>query len=124
VSTTVTEASIRQALNTVVDPCSVVAGAPGGLDDMGLVRSVEIVAAPDGAHVTVSIGVTEPMCLMGAIFLRDARRALADVSGVESAIVTMEHGLRYDESMQRPEYAARLAEARRDRRVTLGAPAS
>jgi len=32
------EGVIRAALNEIVDPCSVVAGAPAGLDEMGLVR--------------------------------------------------------------------------------------
>ncbi len=36
------EERIRAALNEVQDPCSVVAGVPAGIVDMGLVRSLEV----------------------------------------------------------------------------------
>ena len=33
------EATVRARLNEVLDPCSVVAGAPAGIEEMGLVRA-------------------------------------------------------------------------------------
>jgi metal-sulfur cluster biosynthetic enzyme len=102
---------VRAALNSVVDPCSVAAGAPAGLDDMGLVRAIDV----DGRSVDVTIGVTEPTCLMGAIFLRDAEAAIREQCDVDVVRVRLDHTLRYDESMQRPEYAARLSVVRRAR---------
>ena len=69
------EERIRAALDDVRDPCSVVAGVPAGLAEMGLVRSLEVRDTPDGAVVRVAIGVTEPTCLMGPVRVRsDATR--------------------------------------------------
>jgi metal-sulfur cluster biosynthetic enzyme len=116
----VTPEQVRAALNTVIDPCSVVVGAPGGLDDMGLVRAVDVGETPDGAAVDVTIGVTEPTCLMGVVFLRDAEVAVRALPGVAAVTVRLDHTLRYDVSMQRPEYAARLRAAREQRNVTIG----
>jgi metal-sulfur cluster biosynthetic enzyme len=116
----VTESAVRAALDTIVDPCSVIAGAPGGLDEMGLVRAVEIIETPGGAQVDVTIGVTEPTCLMGAVFLRDAEAALRSLPGVAAVAVHLDPTLRYDVSMQQPDYAARLRAARQRRNVTIG----
>jgi metal-sulfur cluster biosynthetic enzyme len=112
---------VRAALNSVIDPCSVIAGAPGGLDDMGLVRAVDVQLA-DGSRtvdVDVVIGVTEPTCLMGALFLRDAEAALRRLDGVGAVLVRLDHTLIYDTSMQRPEFAVRLGAARRERGVII-----
>jgi metal-sulfur cluster biosynthetic enzyme len=113
VTVTVTVDAVRAALNSVIDPCSVAAGVPAGLDDMGLVRSIHL----DGEHVDVMIGVTEPTCLMGVIFLRDAEAAIHSQCGVDSVTVRLDHQFRYRESMQRPEYAERLQIARQNRTV-------
>jgi metal-sulfur cluster biosynthetic enzyme len=101
---TVTVETVREALNTIVDPCSVTAGAPAGLVDMGLVRSIQLHAG----HANVTIGVTEPMCLMGAIFLRDVRSILASLDGIDSFDVRFDHNLRWDESMMAPSYRIAL----------------
>jgi metal-sulfur cluster biosynthetic enzyme len=108
VTAVVTESSVRAALNTIVDPCSVIAGAPAGLGDMGLVRRVTVT---DG-HVEAIIGVTEPMCLMGVTFLRDARAVLAGLDGVTSFDVRFDHHLRWDESMMSNDYRVTLGKRR------------
>jgi metal-sulfur cluster biosynthetic enzyme len=78
----VTEAEVRAALDAVVDPCSVVAGAPAGLVQMGLVRALELSEGEAGATIRVRIGVTEPGCLMGASFAAQARAQLERLDGV------------------------------------------
>jgi metal-sulfur cluster biosynthetic enzyme len=103
-----TEPAVRAALNTIVDPCSVIAGAPAGIGDMGLVRQVTI----DGGRVEAVIGVTEPMCLMGVTFLRDARAILAGLDGVTSFDVRFDHELKWDESMMSTEYRVSLGATR------------
>jgi metal-sulfur cluster biosynthetic enzyme len=110
--TQVTEASVRAALDTVLDPCSVVAGAPAGLDTMGLVREVTVTERPSGAHVEAVIGVTEPSCLMGVTFLRDCRAVLEAMPGVDDFHVRFDHQLRWDESMMKPSYRVELRATR------------
>jgi len=117
-ATTVTPELIRAALNDVQDPCSVVAGAPGGLDEFGLVRAVEVIPGPGGAHVRVTVGVTEQTCLMAPIFVRDARERLARVPGVASVDVTLDPTLVWTEADLSPAYRERLEGARASRRET------
>jgi metal-sulfur cluster biosynthetic enzyme len=81
----VTASEVRDLLNTIVDPCSVAAGAPAGLADMGLVRTVEV----DDHTVSVRIGLTEPGCMMGASFVVRARELLAAQPGVEAVTVEL-----------------------------------
>jgi hypothetical protein len=57
---------------------------------------------------------------MGAVFLRDAEAALRSLPGVAAVAVHLDPTLRYDVSMQQPDYAARLRAARQRRNVTIG----
>lgn len=91
-SAPVDEALVRATLNQIVDPCSAAAGAPAGLDDMGLVRSVEIRQSPRGAAVRVEIGVTEPGCFMIYPFCREARKRLAEIEQVDTVDVDLANG--------------------------------
>ncbi|MCG8442306.1 MAG: iron-sulfur cluster assembly protein, partial [Caulobacterales bacterium] len=63
------EAAVRACLNTIIDPCSEAAGAPAGLADMGLIDSIEIEEAEEGARVRIALCVTHPTCLMAGAFL-------------------------------------------------------
>jgi len=108
----ISEAEVRAALDEIHDPCSVVAGAPAGLDEFGLVTSVSIEPEPDGAAVRVTVGVTEPSCLMAVTFIRDARNKLAALPGVTHADVSLDPGLRWTENRLRPEYRVRLERKR------------
>ena len=68
VDTSMTDpARIRAAINTIIDPCSRAAGAPAGLADMGLIRTLEVTASDTGLHVRAVIGVTEYGCLLGPL---------------------------------------------------------
>lgn len=111
-----TEAEIRELLNTIVDPCSAAAGAPAGLNDMGLVRRVEVEHGSSGVTVRVSLGLTEPGCLMAFPFQQSARERLAALPGVTDIDVTLDPTLEWSEGDLSPAYAARLADVRRARR--------
>ena len=97
---------ILEVLNTITDPCSLVAGVRAGLVDMGLVSSVEV----DGGCVRVTLGLTEPGCLMGHAFLPQAKEALEALPGVSSVEVRLDHHLPFtwNESRMTPEYRAKL----------------
>ncbi len=114
------EASVRAVLNTIVDPCSVVAGVAAGIDEMGLVRHLEMCEGPQGTTVRVVIGVTEPGCLMGVPFANETQKRLRALPGVASVEVTLDHAHDWmPEDMSR-EYQDRLAASRSSRRAALG----
>lgn len=110
------EARVRAALDDVRDPCSVVAGVPAGLVEMGLVRSLEVDDGPDGAVVRVAIGVTEPTCLMGPSFVTGARERLAAEPGIAHVEVELSADPDWSPLDMSPGYRARLTEHRRARR--------
>jgi metal-sulfur cluster biosynthetic enzyme len=116
---TPTPEQIRELLNGIVDPCSAAAGAPGGLTDMGLVRSVEVQPGPDGVTVRVALGITEPGCMMSYPFQASARERLETLPGVVNIEVTLDTTLEWTEAELSPEYAARLADVRRAKRARL-----
>lgn len=87
---TVTEPQIRALLNTIIDPCSRAAGAPVGLDDLGLVRRVEITGPDSDQRVRVVVGVTEWGCMMGAAFLTEASKLLETVVMSDRVIVDLD----------------------------------
>ncbi len=114
-----TEEDIRFELNRIVDPCSVVAGAPAGLDEMGLVRELRLTETPDGVAVHVRIGVTEPGCMMGASFAISARERLEALAGVAAVDVQLDHRADWEPADIDPAYAKRLAAVRAARRSAL-----
>ncbi|MGW5106013.1 hypothetical protein [Nocardia sp. NPDC004123] len=115
----VTEARVRALLNEIVDPCSAAAGAPAGLADMGLVRSVIVEQGSSGATIRVVLGITEPGCLMSLPFQNSAHQRLDHLDGVAKVEVTFDPTLQWTEDDLSPEYARRLTEVRRARRESL-----
>jgi metal-sulfur cluster biosynthetic enzyme len=118
---TPTEARIRAILNGIVDPCSATAGAPAGLDEMGLVREVWIDARPAGAYVRVALALTEPTCLMGVPFLASAQERLAALEGVAEVEVSLAPEVEWTPAELSPAYAARLERLRAGRRARASA---
>jgi len=76
----VTEKDVRNALKQVKDP-------ELGLDlvVLGLVYGIEIL----GSHVDVAISLTSPMCPVAGQIVDDAKGAISDLEGVETAEVTL-----------------------------------
>jgi len=106
------EEAVRAELNEILDPCSVVAGAPAGLDEMGLVRALSVSRAAGGVAIAVRIGVTEPGCMMGASFAIKARERLEALAGVVAVDVKLDHEGDWEPADMDPGYARRLAEGR------------
>lgn len=114
------EAFVRAELNKIVDPCSAVAGAAAGINEMGLVRHLELVEGSQGTIIRVVIGVTEPGCLMGIPFANEAQKRLQALSGVENVEVTLDRAFSWTPQDMASEYQARLAAFRSKRRTILG----
>lgn len=104
--------AISSCLEAIVDPCSAASGAPGGLVSMGLVGDVVIEQRPNGAHIDVTLFITEPGCMMGAVFQTTAQRELCSLPGVESAEVRVDHSHVWGPEQMTPEYRRRLADFR------------
>jgi metal-sulfur cluster biosynthetic enzyme len=114
-----TETDVRAALDGVIDPCSIVAGAPAGLVQMGLVRALEVAAGEQGATIRMRIGVTEPGCLMGASFAAQARAQLERLDGVAHIEIELDQASDWMPSDIDPVYQRRLDAVRAARREAL-----
>jgi metal-sulfur cluster biosynthetic enzyme len=114
-----TETNVRAALDAVIDPCSIVAGAPAGLIQMGLVRALDVADGEEGATIRVRIGVTEPGCLMGASFAAQARAQLERLDGVAHIEIELDHANDWMPSDIDPAYQRRLDAVRAARRDAL-----
>jgi metal-sulfur cluster biosynthetic enzyme len=102
-ATTATE--IHRVLDGIIDPCSVSHGVPMGIDEMGLVRSVEI---DDDGHVVVDMRLTSPCCLMVGHFVNETKERVGALPGVRSVELRHDTGMEWTPSMIAP-----AAEARR-----------
>ncbi len=108
--------AIWASLETIVDPCSRAMGAPAGLVSLGLVRDVEISQEPEsGASVRVTLCLTEPGCLMGAVFQETVQRQLAELPNVAEVDVRIDYGHVWDPQQLEPTYKARLTQIRAQR---------
>ncbi|MBW8836824.1 MAG: DUF59 domain-containing protein [Burkholderia sp.] len=103
---------IGALLNEVVDPCSAAAGAPAGLVDMGLIRTLEVAEAPEGLEVTVVVRVTHPSCMMAPIFLAQVQNLVHALPGVSAIHASLDTGFDWTPNDMTPEYRARLSRHR------------
>lgn len=99
---------VSTRLNEIVDPCSVAAGAPAGLVEMGLIRRLEVV---DG-EVTVEVRVTHPSCMMAPVFLAQVQQLAGEVPGVTAIHASLDTGFDWTPNDMTPEYRARLSRHR------------
>jgi metal-sulfur cluster biosynthetic enzyme len=110
-------AQIRAKLNTIGDPCSVAQGVPMGIDDMGLVRDVQM---DEVGNVAIELRLTSPSCHIVGYFDVEAKRRVLGLPGVRSVTVEVDLGLDW-----RPEMMSEDAKARRRRALEArGAPNS
>lgn len=79
---------------------------------MGLVRDVQVEGPPDAVTVNVTLCITEPGCLMAAVFKTTAEKELAELPGVASVAIDVDHGYIWDPSDMTPAYRKRLKRAR------------
>jgi len=104
----ISEVDVRASLNEIIDPCSTAAGCSAGLDEMGLVRAVEVCETASGTDIRVVIGVTEYGCLMGAPFANEAYRRLQALPGVGAITVELDGEFDWDRDDMRADYQKRL----------------
>lgn len=100
---------ILAELDEIKDPCSLAAGTPLGLAEMGLVKQVAI---SDAGEVMVDLRLTSPFCHMIGFFKQEAIRRIEALPGVTSADISADNGLDWS-----PSDIAPAARARRDAHV-------
>jgi metal-sulfur cluster biosynthetic enzyme len=103
---------VRERLADLVDPCSVGAGNPMDIVEMGLVDDIRL---QDG-DLIISMCLTSPQCLMLEHFAVEARRVTADLPGVSTVTVRGDNGMVWSPERMSPEAADR----RRHHLVRLG----
>ncbi|MGW2048322.1 metal-sulfur cluster assembly factor [Streptomyces sp. NPDC001858] len=114
------EARVREVLNTIVDPCSITAGVPAGMDDMGLISGIEVIDdGAGGQRIGVKFGLTDATCMLLGAFANEARERLGRLPGVTGVEVTLDTEMEWTPDMLAPHYQRRLAEHRTERRARL-----
>ena len=78
----VSEAQVWEVLKTCYDP-----EIPVNIVDLGLIYSLTIEPAAEGAKVAVQMTLTAPGCGMGPVIAREAQQKIAQLSGVADADV-------------------------------------
>ena len=106
----------REVLEYIIDPCSTAIGAPAGLASMGLVLDGSVAGRPGAAVVHVTLGITEPGCMMQGIFAAAAEHGLRALPGVRTVVVSIDHGHVWSPDDMTAEYRARLSRVRAERK--------
>jgi ring-1,2-phenylacetyl-CoA epoxidase subunit PaaD len=107
------ERVVKGLLDEIVDPCSVVAGTPIGLLQMGIVDAVDV----HGDDVSIKLLPTFPGCIYTAVFAGEIERRLAALdwpAAIEVSVIV--DGQIWDEDRMSPEARERLRVARAERR--------
>jgi metal-sulfur cluster biosynthetic enzyme len=112
--------AVREALRSVIDPCSKIAGTPLSIVAMGLVSHI---ACTDRVHgegtrtdVHITLTVTEPNCVMYHAFAQQAQEVIARMDGVGEIDLKVRPYSIWTEADMEPE-AKELLAANRTRRA-------
>jgi metal-sulfur cluster biosynthetic enzyme len=121
---TVLSERIMAELNDIVDPCSVAAGCPAGLVEMGLIRSLELRDTATGCDARVTMALTHPFCMMAPVFVNEARIRVADLDGVTGCDVELDATYIWTDDDMSPEYAERRRQSLIERGILAPLAAS
>ena len=102
---------VLEGLEDVIDPCSVTAGAPLSVVDMGLINELAVDAQ---GVVRISMRATSAMCTMIASIMKLAEERLARVEGVARVEIKLCSGAIWTEA-DMTERGRQTLEARRER---------
>lgn len=79
--------AVRDAIATVIDPCSIAANVPLSVFELGLVRDWDV--ADDG-HVSVTVSPTAPSCILIGSIVRGIEERVGAVDGVTGVSVAID----------------------------------
>lgn len=89
------EERVQAALEDVIDPCSVTAGSPLSVVDMGMITAL---SADEAGRVSIGMRATSAMCTMIAGIMKVAEDRVGQVEGVTSVNVTLQSGPMWTEA--------------------------
>ncbi len=101
---------IDRRLDVVKDPCSLAAGTPLGLAEMGLVRGRDYDRTT--GTLTVRLCVTSPACFLSGQMVDGIRGQLADIPGVRTVEVEIDSSHRWSHDDATPAARDRLTHNR------------
>lgn len=111
------QSDIRSAIETVYDPCSVNAGAPINVVDMGLILGWSVGA---DRRVDILMRLTSPGCTLAPSFMHRIEQAVGSVEHVVSAKVTVTGLSLWSEDDVASESLRRLREVRQKSLSIIG----
>lgn len=89
---------VLDALDEVLDPCSVAVGKPLGLTSMGLVESCTV----EGGNVMLVLCTTGPGCLLIGNLLKAADTRVRAIDGVENVSLSVDTSVIWSSVRMRP----------------------
>ena len=102
------EEAVRQALQNVVDPCSIATGVPISLADMGLIKELHWSAG----DVKLTLRLTSPICWQAANIMSAVEQAVMAIPGIRSVNCILDPGTEWMPSMMSADARERLRRVR------------
>ena len=103
------ESGIRSCLRQIKDPCSVATGHPLDIEEMGLVRSVEVDG--DGARAVVDLRLTSPTCMLVGFFVTEIQKLVAEaLPQIAEVEVRFDQGLEWTPDLMSEQVKSARAE--------------
>jgi metal-sulfur cluster biosynthetic enzyme len=109
------DAQVRVVLDSIKDPCSVATGCPLGLDEMGLVKQLQI----ELGVVKVELRLTSPGCHFVSLLQQEAEERIGALAGVDAVEVKIVEDYSWSEADISAEGRHRLRWARQARLLKL-----
>ncbi|QIB65895.1 metal-sulfur cluster assembly factor [Kineobactrum salinum] len=103
--------AVIDALDRVIDPCSLGRGVPAGLEAMGMVKRVETDEAK--RLVSVTLQLTSPACHFQSWFFERVREEVLSIPGVEECSVSFSKDFDWSDDSMSPALKERLSQRRR-----------
>jgi metal-sulfur cluster biosynthetic enzyme len=111
----VTEAAVRQAIDTVVDPCSRLHGTDLSLIDLGMVEAVTV----SGGTVHVALLLDDPLCTYTYVIQHELRTAIERLGGIDEVDITVVPNASWTDERVLPAARSRLIGDRLKSRLPL-----
>jgi metal-sulfur cluster biosynthetic enzyme len=97
-STEALERDVLACLHQIKDPCSVATGHPLHLEEMGLVKSIEVDAG--AGRAAVDLRLTSPTCVMVGYFVTEIQKLVKEtLPEIDDVDVTFDRGFDWTPDM-------------------------